>query len=659
MRLLRLCGLCALIVLLPAAGVKAQPTYTATPPTPGALYQDGQLGRYLLGGTWLYQADPSDVGLSQRWWNTSSTDGWTPVTVPSSYNAGDFSSASMSGSVGWYRRDFTAPAGAFARYVPAVYRRWIVRFESVNYQATVWLNGKLLGTHIGAYLPFEFDLGRLHSGVNRLVVRVDDRRGSADLPPGPSGGWWNFGGLQREVYLRAVQRADMSQVQVRTLLPCPSGQPATRHPGSLDRPAPESSSCAATIQEQVTVRNVIEAPQTVQLRGTYGNVKLDFGSAKLEPGGKWQASAVATIAKPRLWSPQHPYLYRATLTLSDKTGHQLGGYVTYSGIRSIALTPDGRLKLNGQVLDVRGVDLHEQNVQTGAALSSAQIAQLVSWARALGATMLRAHYPLNPQLEELADRDGILLWSEIPAWQVDNQYLNQPAWVSRAHAFLEQNILTNQNHPSVLLWSIGNELDTPAPYVEARYIAGAVALAHRLDPTRPVGMAVSDWPGVPCQSAYAPLDAVGFNDYFGWLDAGGGATDDRDQLSPFLDGFRACYPHKALFISEFGFEANRHGPVEERGTYEFQANTIAFHLGVFASKPWLTGVLYWALQDFAAFPGWGGANPYPNPPWVQKGLVDNRGNPKPAFAVVSQIYHGWLRSQARQARQARQAHRRT
>ena len=102
---------------------------------------------------------------------------------PELFNAGDFSNASMAGSVGWYRRDFTLPAGAFAHTSegPA---HWIVRFESVNYRATVWLNGRLLGTHAGAFLPFEFDLTRLHPGVNRLIVRVDDRRTRGRPPAG-------------------------------------------------------------------------------------------------------------------------------------------------------------------------------------------------------------------------------------------------------------------------------------------------------------------------------------------------------------------------------------------------------------------------------------------------------------------------------------------
>jgi hypothetical protein len=92
-------------------------------------------------------------------------------------------------------------------------------------------------------------------------------------------------------------------------------------------------------------------------------------------------------------------------------------------------------------------------------------------------------------------------------------------------------------------------------------------------------------------------------------------------------------------ITEFGFDANRDGPVEERGTYAFQSDSVAFHLGVFAARPWLSGAIYWILQDFAAAPGWAGGNPRGTPPFVQKGLVDLQGNLKPAFSVVAAIYH--------------------
>ncbi|MBV9808079.1 MAG: hypothetical protein JO286_12890 [Solirubrobacterales bacterium] len=609
----------AIVLALGCSGA-AQAQGLTDPPTAGAWYRDGQSGRYLLGGTWLYRADTGDVGVAQGWWqDVASTAGFSPVSIPNAYNAGDASQAGMNGYVGWYRRDFTVPAGAFATYVAKADRKWIIRFESVNYRATVWLNGRLLGSHAGGYVPFELDLRDLRQGVNRLIVRVDNRRTPADLPPGPGGQWWNYGGILREVYLRAVQGADLAQVQIRTDHPCPT--------------------CQATIHEQVRVRNVTGAREKVQLRGFYGRVSLDFGAATIARGATWVARATGRVPHPSLWAPGHPKLYAATLTLSDSSGRRLGGYFTWSGVRTIKVTPDGRLELNGRLLNLRGVNLHEQTLQSGAAMTPAQIAQMVGWVQQLGATVIRAHYPVGPEMEEMADRDGILIWSEVPVYQVSAQYLDQPSWLAQAHAMLQENILDNENHPSILVWSIGNELPSPVPSVEARYIAGATALAHRLDPTRPVGMAVSNWPGLGCQSAWNLLDVIGDNEYFGWFDAGGGGDDDRDALGPFLDTVRACYPSKAIMVTEFGFDGSRDGPIEERGTYAFQADSVAFHLNAFATKPWLAGAMYFALQNYVAFPQYSGGDPRPDPPFNQKGLVDFAGNPKPAFAAVSQIYH--------------------
>jgi beta-glucuronidase len=397
--------------------------------------------------------------------------------------------------------------------------------------------------------------------------------------------------------------------------------------------------CDATISATAIVRNLTGRTQTVKLAGHYGTLRLSFGTGVIAPHGSWTAQASARLASPHLWSPDRPTLYRTALTLSDVKGKRLAGYVTYSGVRSIQVTPGGRLALNGRLLNLRGVNIHEQNLSQGAALDPAHLTQLFSWARATGATIIRAHYPLSPLIEELADRFGMLVWSEVPVYQVDSQYVGQRPWRAAALATLQNNILANENHPSVLLWSIGNELETPPPGAEAGYIAAAASLAHQLDPTRPVTMALSNWPGVACQAAYAPLDVIGVNEYIGWYDAGGGTTDDRDALGPWLDSLRACYPTKPLIVSEFGFEANRDGPVEERGTFEFQADAVNFHLSVFATKPWLTGVIYFPLQDFAVKPGWIGGNPWPTPPFLQKGVLDMSGNPKPAYQILSNNFH--------------------
>jgi beta-glucuronidase len=92
-------------------------------------------------------------------------------------------------------------------------------------------------------------------------------------------------------------------------------------------------------------------------------------------------------------------------------------------------------------------------------------------------------------------------------------------------------------------------------------------------------------------------------------------------------------------VTEFGFDANRAGPVEQYGTYAFQSDAIAYHLGVFATKPWLSGATYFTVQNYVAYPGYSGGDPLSNPPFNEKGVIDFQGAPKPGAATISQIYH--------------------
>jgi beta-glucuronidase len=187
----------------------------------------------------------------------------------------------------------------------------------------------------------------------------------------------------------------------------------------------------------------------------------------------------------------------------------------------------------------------------------------------------------------------------------------------------------------VLAWSVGNEMASAAGRNQAAYLRAAAALAKQLDPSRPVALAFAGHPETPCQAAYAPIELLGMNDYFGWYTGFGGNIADRDQLSRFLDDLRRCYPRTAVAVTEFGAEANRDGPLEEKGTYQFQDDFVRFHLGVFATKPWLTGGVYWALQEFRVRPFWGGGNPWPASPIHQKGLVRLDWTKKPAFAALA------------------------
>ena len=585
----------------------------ADTPTSRTLYADGAEGRLLMGGEWLFRLDKEDVGFKQRFQLQTGREGWTAVQVPHAWNVGDDSPESMAGSTGWYRKDFSLPSADQAL-------TWAVRFESVNYRSQMWLNGKPLGSHKGAYLPFEFALaGVKRRGTNRLVIRVDSRRRPTDFPPsgltavgGPTGGWWNYGGLIREVYLRRMDRVDFAQVRVTPDLPC--------------------ATCNATVKVQTRLHNVSGQRVTTRVTGRFGAQRFTLGTVSLGPGGVTSRETFLRVRKPRLWTPSTPNLYPVSLSASAG-GRKLAGFKLKSGVRSIKISPDGLLLLNGRRVNLRGVGLHEDSKERGFAIDNAVREKLVDDAKDLGATMIRTHYPMHPYMHELADRKGLLIWSEIPVYAVKTRYLAERTVRAQAARELTKNIETFANHPSVMIWSIANELSSRPGPVQSYYIRRAAAQAKRLDPTRPVGLAVAGYPSAGCQPEYAPLDVVGVNEYFGWYPGANGSLFDRKGLSPFLDQVRACYPKKAIIVTEFGAEANREGPVEEKGTYAYQREYVNFNLATFATKPWLSGALYWALNEFRVRPGWDGGNPRPNAPIHQKGLTAyGTFARKPAFA---------------------------
>jgi beta-glucuronidase len=562
------------------------------------------VGRFLMEGDWLFRRN-----AGQR---------WRTVQVPHAWNVGDHSVRSFTGGVGWYRKDFELPSASAAL-------DWAVRFESVNYRSRVWLNGRPVGGNRGAYLPFTVLLDRVRRrGVNRLVVRVDSRRGETDLPPGrlsprtglPTGGWWNYGGLLREVYL---QRLDTLQIE-----------------SALVTPRLRCTTCAATTVFQTRVRNVSGSARRATLSGIFGNRRVQLGSKRLRPDQSGSFRGSLRVPDPHLWSPRDPYLYPAAVE-ARVGGRLVGRWSVHTGVRSVDVS-GGRLRLNGRPVQLRGVGLHEDTAAQGFAVDNAFRRWLVDRSKELGASMLRTHYPMHPYIHEIADREGLLIWSEIPVYSHKSSVIDDVT--PRALAELRKNIETNGSHPSVMLWSIANELSSKPGPSQGAYIRQAKRTARAVDPTRPVGLAVAGYPGAGCQARYGPLDVVGINDYFGWYPGPQGSLFDRDRLSPYLDSLRRCYPNDAIMVTEFGAEANRDGSVEDKGTYAFQQDFVNFHLSVFATKPWLSGALYWAINEFRVRPEWDGGNPFSTPPIHQKALIHYNGVPKPAWADVQ----NWFRA---------------
>ncbi|HEV2753592.1 MAG TPA: glycoside hydrolase family 2 TIM barrel-domain containing protein, partial [Solirubrobacteraceae bacterium] len=392
--------LIALAALMAAPAAQAQ---TAERPDRRALYHNGPNTRYLLDGEWLFRLDEAGVGLDQRFFDGASQAGWTPTAVPNAWNATDQSTASMTGTVGWYRKDFRLPSSA-KRF------DWVVRFESVNYRTRAWLNGKEIGSNTGASLPFELrlrddDLRR--RGTNRLVVRIDNRRLATDFPPSgliedgtPAGGWWNYGGILREVYLRRVDHVDVSSVRV---------LPKLRSNGDAD------------VQMRVVVRNHDSSSREVAVRGFFAGRSISLGSARVRPRSLRSFTRTLRVRNPKLWSPTNPNLYNATFRVST-LGAERVRWQMRTGIREIEVDR-GRLLLNGKRVNFRGVGLHEDDLQKGFAIDNVDRREIVRNVQELGATLMRAHYPLHPYLHELADRKGIMVWSEIPVYHIKTEYL--------------------------------------------------------------------------------------------------------------------------------------------------------------------------------------------------------------------------------------------
>ena len=278
----------------------------------------------------------------------------------------------------------------------------------------------------------------------------------------------------------------------------------------------------------------------------------------------------------------------------------------------------------------------------GSAWRAPQRAALLRWIDDLGANVVRAHYPLHPALMEALDRRGIMVWVQAPVNQVQNDQMARASVRRSALAANAATVLRDRGHPSVLAFSIANELPVPITQPQIDYTRAAAAQVRRLDPTRLVAIDRVARNHAPDDGhpVFREVDAIGANEYFGWYRGAfpphpPAGTDD---LAGYLDTLHRKQPHAALFLTEFGAEANRRGPAARKGTYAFQSRFLTDHVRIAARHPNVTGSMVWNLRDFRVYPGWNGGNPKPDPPYNTKGLIGTDGRPKPAYRAVRELF---------------------
>lgn len=606
------------LLLLTVVAIAVWPTDTGAAATAveGAPYSYGQSGRYTLSGDWYLRRDPEGLGLRSGWQRATDFSAWQKITVPNAFNAGDASELSYVGYTAWYATRFrrpSAPAGS----------NWILQFNSVNLRARVYLNGRQIGVHNGGFVPFELPASKLRAGVNTLVVRSDSRLTVDSVPSVEergdqlTGGWWNFGGILREVVLRRVQKIDLASVDTRSYVTAVDGR----------------ARGAARIVVLAKVANLTGRKAAIKLRGSYGRTAIRFSRTILRPGKRAVIRGTARVAKPRLWSPLSPYLYRVKVAAPGVN------WRSKAGIRKLRVSGAGILLLNGLPVQLRGVSFHESDLSTGAAWTPGQREANNQLLLRLGVNMIRSHYPLAPQQMEWADAKGVLVWLQVPVFRPRNSQLRSTAYRNTATAITGEIVDRYRGYPSVLTWSLSNEA-VPSDTKHLDLLTKAQIDAARA--RDPQGLVSADYASSPNddrqQPAYRRLDILGVNEYFGWYPGQFGSTSRMSDLAPYLAYLHDVYERQALFITEFGAEANRHGTADELGTYEFQTNFFTAQLNILRPITYLNGIFAWALRDYWVRPQWTGGNPDPSPPWSRKGLFEYDNTPKPAAAVIEREF---------------------
>ncbi|HZX29669.1 MAG TPA: glycoside hydrolase family 2 TIM barrel-domain containing protein [Telluria sp.] len=530
---------------------------------------------------------------------------WEHVTLPHSFGQGLDDGAAAYRGAGWYRRTLLLPrqAGGSAA------QRHFLEFDGAMMAAEVWVNGHRAGSHAGGFARFRFDITRwLTRGRNTIAVRVDNTRDKSVAPLG--GDYTMHGGLYRGV--RLVTTADV-------------------HFDLLDHGGPgvyleatPAGSASARLAWTARVANERDRPVRVEvaarLRDAAGGLAASARkTVTLAPHSVTAVTLDGVLPAPHLWQGvTDPYLYTSEAELRNADGQTraLDRLSFQSGIRDIRLDPERGLLLNGVPYAVHGVNVHQTMAPgKGPAVTDAEIDADYRILADLGVTGLRyAHYQHPQHAYELADRLGWLVWTELPLTaEIDGGAAFQANSVQQLRELIRQ----NRNHPSVMVWGLGNEIYR-ADADSARLLSLLHRLAQREDPTRPTVYANC------CSAIDGPqashTDAVGSNVYFGWYDG------EFADLGPFLDANHARRPDTPLAISEYGAGA---GAQQEEdpprrpqagGRWHPEQYQALYHEAAWRqirARPWLWSSFVWVGFDFPS----SGRNEGERAGFNDKGLV--------------------------------------
>ncbi|WP_333625161.1 glycoside hydrolase family 2 TIM barrel-domain containing protein [Sphingobacterium siyangense] len=590
-----------------------------------------------LGGIWE-AVRPVGAG------NPESVPLWEQINLPHCYNALDAVDPAINYYQGpsWYRKSLEIDN-------PYLNGHTLLHFEGAGQKTAVYIHTIKVGEHVGGYDEWTVDITdavekfkktaafkKQFKGKIPLSIRVDNSR-DLEMIPSDLSDFNVYGGIYRHLNLKYVPQTALERVFVEASVGADGKQGVVNVRGRL---MPFSAQANFEVETQL-YDPAGKIVQTQQPKVNKGALNFEFGQF--------------LVKKPQLWSPDQPALYRLVTTI--KSNGQVFKEESIFGFRHVAFKEKGPFLLNGKRLLLRGTHRHEDHAGVAAAMTDDQILQEMTLMKEMGVNFIRlGHYQQSRKVLEACDSLGILVWEEIP-WCRGG--LGGEVYQLQGKRMLTNMIEQHYNHPSVIIWGLGNENDWPGDFTEfdqakiRAYMSELNGLAHQLDPSRKTAIRRCDF----CKDivdVYSPSIWAGW--YRGvYTDYKTASEEEMKKVKHFLhvewggDSHARRHaedPDRALAkIKGDGTTDERAGDasliggaarVSKDGDWSesYICNLIDWHLKEQETMPWLTGTAYWPFKDFSTPVRPDNPVPYVN----QKGVVERDFTKKESYYVFQSYW---------------------
>jgi beta-galactosidase len=572
-------------------------------------------------------------------WRAEDASLWEVASLPHCFNALDACDPDQPyfRGEGWYRTQIAVKN-------PFPEGRTVLHFRGAGQTTSVWVGSTLVGTHKGGYDEFVFDItdavARLSAPETKDGVKVAvmcDNGPDLDRVPSDLGDFCLYGGLYRHVSLMYLPAVALDAVHVLPTVAA-DGSAEVRVNARLYNPSGVAGRCMVAIEiSDAAGKQVYKGSKTLDAWTGFADI------------------AQAKVSAPQLWSPETPAIYtcRATLTTAE------GEMVTEErfGIRQIEFVENGPFRLNGKRVLLKGTHRHSDGVGAAAAMSDEHVREEMRLIREMGANFIRlGHYQQDRLVLEMCDELGLMVWEEAPWCRAG---VGSEAWQQHAKAMLTSMIEQHYNHPSVILWGLGNEDDWPDEYpsVDQKAIRGFMTemrdLAHSLDGSRMTSIRRCDFardiPDVYSPSIWAGWYSGNFHEYEQSVTAWRGkvkrlihvewgadshAGRHAEEMDPALRQVATGKgtDERGLAYLQTGGDVRMSRDGEWSETYA--CDLFDWHLKTLEKLDWLTGAAQWAFKDFASPLRGDNAIPRVN----QKGVVERDLTKKESYYVFQSYW---------------------